>query len=271
MTKMMKLAPGVEDALAKINYIDAIPEMAAAPAKPTPIFSAPVSSAGSASATSVAQAPKTSGVVKKQVDKSVKRIKLEAAKNFAAGQEAAANAGDVYQVSNNIAVKTKVCTVNQDEDLDDCVAAAPQKDEDQDEVEQLEAFDLTNGSRDYGSAAGQFATNVSQKRALADDSEPAAAAAASVAAPAAEEKQADKAAKKLAVNDAAVKEVKEKIEQKAEAKAQAKLAAGDVKGGLAELKKAAKKEAKVEKKIKEMQKEVFANKSGSGELKQDLL
>ena len=112
MTKMMKLAPGVEDALAKINYIDAIPEMAAAPAKPTPIFSTPVSSAGSASATSVAQAPKTSGVFKKQVDKSVKRIKLEAAKNFAAGQEAAANAGDVYQVSNNIAVKTKMCTVN---------------------------------------------------------------------------------------------------------------------------------------------------------------
>jgi hypothetical protein len=40
---------------------------------------------------------------------------------------------------------------------------------------------------------------------------------------------------------------------------------------MAELKKAAKEEAKVEKKIKEMQKEIFANKSGDGELKQDLL
>jgi hypothetical protein len=170
-----------------------------------------------------------------------------------------------------MALKTAICTVNQDEDVDDCVAAAPQRDEDQDEVEQLEAFDLTNGSRDYGSAAGQFAANVSQKRALADDVDAAAAAAASVAAPATEEKQAEKAAKKQAVQEAEVKKVEDKIEEKAEAKAEAKLAAGDVAGGLAELKKAAKQEAKVEKKIKALQKDVFANKSGDGELKRDLL
>lgn len=54
-----------------------------------------------------------------------------AAKNFAAGQEAAVNAGDVSQISNNIAVKAKICNDNQDEQLDDCVAApTPEADSD---------------------------------------------------------------------------------------------------------------------------------------------
>merc|ERR1712166_595212 len=182
LTKMMKLAPNVTDSLEKINYITSIPEQ-----------SAPIVTAAAAAAA----APKETGVLKKAIDRSVQKIKLAAAKNFAAGQEAAVNAGDVSQISNRIAVKAKVCTDNQDEQLDDCVAAGAEADEDQEEQEAMEAFDMTEGSKDYGSAASNFAANVSQKSALASESDPALAAA--VAAPAAEGKQAEKAVKKQAV------------------------------------------------------------------------
>ena len=273
LTKMLKLAPNVADSLEKINYITAVPEqtvskaIVVSPVAVTPVAVAgPVAAAASgAMPKNVAQETPVALVTKKKINKSVQQIKLTAAKNFAAGQEAAANAGDVSQVTNK-----PICTDNQDEQLDDCVAPSAEQDSDQAEQEQMEAFDLTAGSKAYGSAASNFASDVSQKKDLAgDETDPAAAAA--IAAPAAEEKKAEKVAKKIAVAEATVEKTKEKIEKKAEAKAQAKLAAGDVKGGMAELKKAAKEEAKVEKKIKEMQKEIFANKSGDGELKQDLL
>lgn len=66
------------------------------------------------------------------------------------------------QVSNKIALKSKICNDNQDEDLDDCIAR-PSEEQDEDQVEQeaMEAFDLTSGSKDYGSAATNFAVNVS--------------------------------------------------------------------------------------------------------------
>jgi hypothetical protein len=60
--------------------------------------------------------------------------------------EAAAAANDVSQV------KVK-CSDNQDEQLDDCIAAQPEKDEDQEEQERMEAFELSSGTKDYGKAA----------------------------------------------------------------------------------------------------------------------
>jgi len=94
LTKMMKLAPNVTDSLEKINYITSIPEQSA------PIVTAaaatPAAVAG-ATPSAAAVAPKETGVLKKAIDRSVQKIKLAAAKNFAAGQEAAVNAGDVSQ------------------------------------------------------------------------------------------------------------------------------------------------------------------------------
>lgn len=61
----------------------------------------------------------------------------------------------------------------------------------------MEAFDLTAGDKDYGSAASNFASDVSQKKDLSDETDPDVAAA--VAAPAVQEKQAQKKMKKQAV------------------------------------------------------------------------
>ena len=174
--KMVSLAPRVEDSLKKINFITSIPTPAPASAAvvvnpySVPVVAAPVAVVASPVAVTSS----------KLINNQIKTIKLQGAKNFAAGLEAGVNAGDVSQVSNKLAI----CTDNQDEDLDDCRARpAGEKDEEQEEQNAMEAFDNTSASKDFGTAASNFADGVSQKKAGNPNE-----AAAKIAAPATEER-----------------------------------------------------------------------------------